>query len=135
MGTPVAVLERMDVDETERRRVEHGVELSLLHALVRSDHPLHQVLQVLRARAAEFRRRIAIEIPLAKENAVRPQADPCEARVFDQHCMETKDFVKRQRVLSGLQHRASSPLEPASRRLFTLDLEAGAAVRQQEKTN
>jgi hypothetical protein len=42
--TPVAVLERMDVDETERgrRRLEHGVDLSLAHALVRGDHPLHQ---------------------------------------------------------------------------------------------
>ena len=49
--------------------------------------------------------------------------------------MQAKDFVKRQRVLSGLQHRASPPLQPASRRLFTLDLEAGAAVRQQEKTS
>lgn len=40
--TPVAVLERMDINETERRRrLEHGVELSLAHALARGDHPLH----------------------------------------------------------------------------------------------
>jgi hypothetical protein len=55
--TSVAVLERMDMDETERRRprLEHGVEFSLAHAFVRGDYPLHQGLQVLRARADEFR--------------------------------------------------------------------------------
>jgi hypothetical protein len=55
--TPVAVLERMDVDEAERRRrrLEHGIKLSLAHALVRGDQALHQGQQILRARADEFR--------------------------------------------------------------------------------
>jgi len=44
--TPVAVLERMDVDKTEgrRRRMEHGVELSLAHAFVSGNNSLHQWL-------------------------------------------------------------------------------------------
>jgi hypothetical protein len=37
-------------------------------------------------------------------------------------------------LLSGLQHRAAPPLQPAARRLFAFDLEAGAAVRQQKET-
>ncbi len=134
--TAVAVLERVDVDETEggRRRLQHGVEFSLAHALVRGDHPLHQGLQILRARADEFRQRIALVIALAEENAVRPQARPREARVLDQHAMQAQDLVKRQRVLAGLQHGAAPPLQPAARRLLAFDLEAGAAVREQKET-
>src|ERR1017187_9034214 len=73
-------------------------------------------------------------IPVAQENAVRPQAGPREARVLDQYSMQAQDFVNRQRVLSGLQHRPAPPLQSAARRLFAFDLEAGAAVRQQKET-
>ena len=48
--------------------------------------------------------------------------------------MQAQDLVKRQRVFSGLQHRAAPPLQPAARRLFAFDLEAGAAVREQKET-
>lgn len=65
MEASIAVLERMDVDETESRRLEHGVELTLAHALVRSDHTLHQWLQILGTRACEFRQRITLMISLA----------------------------------------------------------------------
>ncbi len=42
----VAVLERMDVDKAESRRgrLQHGIEPSLAHALVRFDHSAHQLL-------------------------------------------------------------------------------------------
>ncbi len=96
--------------------------------------PSHQGLQILRARADEFRQRIALVIALAQENAVRPQAGPREARVLDQHRMQAHDFIERQLVLSGLQHGAAPPLQPAARRLLAFDLEAGAAVRQQKET-
>src|ERR1035437_1893905 len=48
--------------------------------------------------------------------------------------MQAHYLVKRQRVLSGLQDRAAPPLQPATRRPFAFDLEAGAAVRQQKET-
>src|ERR1035437_582282 len=73
-------------------------------------------------------------IAVAQENAVQPQAGPREARVLDQHGMQAQDFINRQRVLSGLQHRPAPPLQPAARRLFAFDLEAGAAVRPQKET-
>jgi hypothetical protein len=107
--TSVAVLERVDLDETgsRRRRLEHGVELSLAYAFVRSDHTLHQWRQILGTCADEFRQRITVMISLAQENAVWPHAGTREARVLDQHGMQAHDFVKRQRVLSDLQHRAA----------------------------
>ena len=72
-------------------------------------------------------------VPLAQENAVGPQAGPREARVLDQDAMQAHDFVERQRVLPGLQHRAAPPLQPVARRPFAFDLEAGAAVGQQKE--
>ncbi len=76
MQTTVAVLEGVDVDESEggRRRLQHRVEVSLAHPLVRGDQSPHQGLQVLRARADEFGQRIAFRIALAEEDAVRPEA-------------------------------------------------------------
>ena len=126
----------MDVDEAERGRgrLEHGVEFSPAHALVRRDHSFHQGPQILRTRADEFRQRIAFVIALAEENAVRPEARPREARVLDQHRMQAHDFIERQFVLSGLQHGAAPPLKAVARRLLAFDLEAGAAVRQQKET-
>ena len=47
--------------------------------------------------------------------------------------MQPEDFVERQRVLAGLQHRAAPPLQPVARRALALDLEARAAVGQQHE--
>ena len=73
-------------------------------------------------------------VALAKENAVRPQAGLREARVLDQHAMQAQNLIKRERVFSGLHNRPAPPLQPAARRLFAFDLEAGAAVSKQKET-
>lgn len=81
METPIAVLEGMDEDEAEGRGrcLEHRVEFNLAHVMVRGDEALHQVGQVFKASAYEFRQRIALMIAFAEEDAVRPQTGLREA--------------------------------------------------------
>jgi Cu-Zn family superoxide dismutase len=85
----------MDVDKSEggRRRLQHSVEVSLAHPFVRGDQSPHQGLQVLRARANEFRQRIAFRIAVAEEDAVGPQTGLRETRVFDQDGVQPQDLI------------------------------------------
>lgn len=76
MQAAVAILERVNIDETERgrRRLQDRVKRALAHAFIRTQHSRRQILQVRRARADEFRQRIALMIALTKKDAVRAQA-------------------------------------------------------------
>jgi hypothetical protein len=133
--TSVAALERMDLNEAEgsRGRLEHRIEFSLAHALVRRDQPLHHGRKILRARADEFRQRITFVIALAKEDAVRPQARLREAHVRDQHGVQPQDLIERQLVLSGLHYRPPPTLKAATWRPLTFDLEACTVVCEQKE--
>ena len=66
--TPVAVLERMDIDEAEGggRRLQHRVEAVFAHAVVRLQQSAHEIVQIRRPRADEFRQRIAVGGPVRR---------------------------------------------------------------------
>ena len=47
--------------------------------------------------------------------------------------MQAQDFIERELVFPGLQHGAAPPLQPVARRPLAFDLEAGAAVGEQQE--
>jgi hypothetical protein len=72
-------------------------------------------------------------IALPEEHAIRPQSRLDESCVFDKHTLKSNDLFERERGLASLQDSAAPSLQASARRPFALDLEAGAAVGQQEK--
>ena len=63
----VAVLERMDIDKAEGggRRLQHRVNAVVAHAVVRLQQAAHEIVQIIRPRADEFRERVAVVVPFA----------------------------------------------------------------------
>ena len=89
--------------------------------------------QVFRARADEFRQRIAVAVALAQEDAVGAQPRLDEARVFDQDAVQVVQLIERKRILPCLQDGAAPAFEAIARRALALDLERGLAVCQQQE--
>src|SRR5271169_6639169 len=75
MKSAVAVLKRMNVHEGKCgcRRLEHRIKRRVTHAIVGFDHPCHQVVQILRARANELWQGFALVISLSEKHSVRSQ--------------------------------------------------------------
>jgi hypothetical protein len=131
----VAVLERMDIDKSEGRGRgdQHRVDAVVTHAVVRLQQTAHEVAEIIRPCANEFRERIAVLIPFAQKDAVGTQAHKHESRVLDKDAVKSDDFLERERVLSRLLDSATPSLEAVARRTLALDLETGLAVGQQHE--
>ena len=67
MQPAVAILKRMDIDKAEggRRGLQHRIDAVVAHAVVCLQQAVHEVLQIIRPRADEFRKRITVMVPLA----------------------------------------------------------------------
>src|SRR5436305_6239673 len=78
--------------------------------------------------------RVAKVIAFAQKHPIQAQASADKAHILDEDLLEADDFIEGKRVPSGLHYRAAPSLQPAARRPFALDFEAGAAVGQQHET-
>ena len=126
----------MNVDEAERRRgrLYDGIDAVLTHAVVRVEQRLQKIVEVLRACADEFGQRVAVVVALSEKHAVGPQADMDEPGIFDQDAPgRAAHFIDAQFVLFHLPDAAAPTFKPVARRALALDLEARAAVGQQQE--
>jgi hypothetical protein len=115
--------------------MEHGVDTVVAHAVVCVEHAGHQVREVLWACADELRQRITQMVALADECPVGPEARAHEARVLDEDIVQPDDLVEGERVLPRLEYGAPLSFETVARRTFALNLEARAAVGQQQEAD
>ena len=92
-----------------------------------------EVREIRGPRADELRQRVMIMVALADEHAVGAQPGANEARVLDQNAMQAVELIERERILAGLHDGASPAFQATARRALAFDLEARAAVRQQQK--
>jgi hypothetical protein len=111
---PLAILEWMDIDKAKRgrRRFQHRVQLIFAHSIIRFQQSSHEVAQIFRPGADEFRKRVAVVVPFSEENTMWTEASRDESRVFNKDTLKANDFVEGEWALTGLQNCATSSLQP-----------------------
>ena len=110
-----------------------AIEAAVAHAVVRLQHAAHQILDIARPCADEFRQGVAVVVTLTQEDAVRSQPRMDEACILDEDAVQADDLRQREIVLAGLQNRAAPSLQSVSRRAFAFDLEARPAICEQHE--
>ena len=131
----VAVLEWMDVDETERqdRGTQYRIEL-LRNLPVEGDQAADEAGQVFRFRAHVVRDRLlGVSIPLSDKSSLGPQTEVHEARIADHDALQALQFVDVEWVPAGLTDCSAPALDAILRGAFAFDDVARLGVLEQQK--
>lgn len=105
MDPPVAVRERVDVDEREGEagRRDHGVE-EAGGIRLEGEEPVHQVRQIFRAgRDVLGQGQAGVAIVLADEASLPAQSEVDEARVADHDALQTQELGEVEAGAAGLR--------------------------------
>src|SRR6266542_5339741 len=91
----IAILEGMDVNESERSccGFQHRIERGLAHPVICINEAKHQVIEVLRARANELRKRITLIVAFANKNPLLPEPRAHKSTVFNQYSVQSDNLV------------------------------------------
>jgi hypothetical protein len=135
MQPAVAILKRMNIDEAEcsRSGLEDWIDFILLHPVVCFEHCRHQISEILRAGADEFRQRISLIVAFAEKNSVGTKSSANKTPVLNEHTMEMEDFIEAQWSFTSLKHRTRPSLQPSAGRPLSFDRKTRSAVSQEQE--
>ena len=135
MYSAVAILERMDVDESEcqNRSRQHRIEFPCRRP-VEGDQAIDEIRQILRPRAYVVRDwLLGVPIPAADKSSFVPETEMHEARIADHDLLQAEQFVEVQRLRARLTDRAAPALDAVLRGAFAFDDEARLGVLEQQE--